>query len=886
MGVKTSKEAVSKDIIITVCGEYITQWTKEVGSRKSFATEKIGFAQRIRTLVGGSFSLTELANLITEIKDSPNFHELQKRGTRFPALIAMCDQLKEQMTREIAGRSMALTFGPGGGAAAAASAAPAASGEGSSGAAAPAAADVTPAAPAPALPAAPGGDAVAATVAVPAPAPTVTAASGEGSSGAAAAAAAASATPAPAPALPVASGGGSGGAAAAAAAARATVAGARKTPTPYEYFLMSDAAYDVPERIEAAIIKMENFDKDKSWKCAYTVTGSDSMRALIFVNEKTQQVVVSYRGTASEHTFSAVTTLITDLVSVVGARSSEHVKAALQIDVESCITDYLKTGYQLSFTGHSLGGYLAEKAVDIYGNKELRAALSAKDKRTRTEEERFNIENAYANASAVTFDSPGIRSDDRKTEGLLNVMAFKFWPNPVNVSGTPVNPRMIYALTPVIDVPMFESAVSKIGQIHGMLSYYSCFDPDGDGYPREGMWQKMEAWPQLSADAIKAIVDAYKFSDKSSIANVVGFFDLLAKGLKIIFLPGAKTTVAYAEMNTEIINARKALATKDLSSAEIVAYFAECNYIRGTYNSLELRRQIDVSGFPADLGKFLQSYYEFKSLLTDVAIRTDKLNQFYKAQDLADEDVSLLNMFSMADSRVVLSLDSGLDMHTFRDTLEALYERNRSEHPAGLLFDFESFKVLSIEERLKKLDTMIKAFGTMIAAGLDTDGKNAERKAALESEKALNEKVLEKLRANARLTNVTAATLTAVGMAASGTATAAITGGAARTGGAKAAALGEGATAAIKGTTVAGAATAEATATGADGGASSTLDSLTAGGDASAIAMGAGAAQNPAEMIRLAGMPGSILSVMKAGTAPAAGGAGTSEPAPGGSGSF
>lgn len=180
-------------------------------------------------------------------------------------------------------------------------------------------------------------------------------------------------------------------------------------PTDLEYALMSQQVY-LGEKLEID----DELPGYPGWKIYSTYTGLSDYFGVIYANTQTKQLVVTHKGTNS------IGTLIEDLRGIVLNSDSPHKRAAFELTHQAialvqsgCFKDY-----RLSFTGHSLGAFLAELCV-FYCPRNF---------------------NYHDHVNAVTFDSPGIKEALKKLESnlenihvdLLDILGYVSYPNLVD----------------------------------------------------------------------------------------------------------------------------------------------------------------------------------------------------------------------------------------------------------------------------------------------------------------------------------------------------------------------------------------------------------------------------------------------------------------------
>jgi|GEM_PF-4462749 len=194
-----------------------------------------------------------------------------------------------------------------------------------------------------------------------------------------------------------------------------------RRPSSYTYALLANHAYG-----GNSIKRGEQPLEDKGWEVWDTRSGASGYFGAIYVNNVTQQVVVAHRGTDS------LKALIEDVNGVFLNRQTGQKSAAFEL-VKEAVEFAKMRQYTLSFTGHSLGGFLAE--VSVYY---------------------CQWSHAYSGSSAVTFESPGCRESLESIQSNhaqtrinlddLDIESYLSYPNLVNTCNHHVG--TLYGLSP------------------------------------------------------------------------------------------------------------------------------------------------------------------------------------------------------------------------------------------------------------------------------------------------------------------------------------------------------------------------------------------------------------------------------------------------------
>ncbi|SDY40283.1 hypothetical protein [Thermoactinomyces sp. DSM 45892] len=94
------------------------------------------------------------------------------------------------------------------------------------------------------------------------------------------------------------------------------------------------------------------------WKIGPRIDSPNSLQAIAFVNQNTQEVIITYRGTQESGDFYS------DAMFVLGLPTPQ-VGPAINF-AKDIINSPKYAGYKFGATGHSLGGYLANKVATTY----------------------------------------------------------------------------------------------------------------------------------------------------------------------------------------------------------------------------------------------------------------------------------------------------------------------------------------------------------------------------------------------------------------------------------------------------------------------------------------------------------------------------------------
>lgn len=279
----------------------------------------------------------------------------------------------------------------------------------------------------------------------------------------------------------------------------------RAFPTDYVFGLLSTHVYmDVEEGSSVTIdASVDGYLKNwKVWK-VYNDTKGSGYYGVIYKNEETHQFVLAHRGTEG-----GVMGILTDAVKqnsdwktnlneiligrvVIGQQARNYQATYEAVEIAK------REGYELSITGHSLGGWLGELSA-FYCHAYFE----------------------YPYVKTVTFDSPGalpmmeklqtnLRDRDLIVElEDIKITSYLTFPNPINTCNR--HPGKTYQIAPDMEwtdwanntIPDFIKRILGNDKIEGYLAYeghalagiLKTFDPE-TGKPVE--YRRMADWPRM-----------------------------------------------------------------------------------------------------------------------------------------------------------------------------------------------------------------------------------------------------------------------------------------------------------------------------------------------------------------------------------------------------
>ena len=246
----------------------------------------------------------------------------------------------------------------------------------------------------------------------------------------------------------------------------------------------------------------------RGWRVYRIINESTSgYYGVIYMNEARKQIVLSHRGTA------VLGSMIEDVDGVLGGNITPfqlHLKNATKQTVDLIVKSANYSDYALSFTGHSLGGWLADLSVS-YCHQFF----------------------GYKNVKAVTFDSPGSEfminsnleqnvikgpNDVFRAAKDLDIVAYLSMPNVLNSINRHIG--TVYLLDNVNDkhvpVNFVESClmtmygVKHLSKGHRLQEILPKFDPIS-GKPSR--LQKALRWPSITLSRTSATATSVKHNN-------------------------------------------------------------------------------------------------------------------------------------------------------------------------------------------------------------------------------------------------------------------------------------------------------------------------------------------------------------------------------------
>lgn len=290
-------------------------------------------------------------------------------------------------------------------------------------------------------------------------------------------------------------------------------------PTDLEYALMSKYAYNDPSTLK----KNKQFDDLPGWKVYKTITGSNDYQGVVFKKnvDNIRELVLAHRGTDPKK----IGTIKEDIQSILAAVTSPQELEAFTAIKE--LVEYAREeNYHLSFTGHSLGAFLAELSVFFcHSSNEI----------------------DYPETNAVVFDSPGSKRAIEELQSKLpeekiltknmDILVYVSTPNIINT----LNEH--YGSLYLIEPSLNQNGYWKIDptwytmESHSMDNIVKYFK---DNYAKSTLFsRKLSDWPAFDWNGLKNFINCLsnvKISEGFSLKNI--FYSV--KSIFAVFSPSQK----------------------------------------------------------------------------------------------------------------------------------------------------------------------------------------------------------------------------------------------------------------------------------------------------------------------------------------------------------
>lgn len=288
-------------------------------------------------------------------------------------------------------------------------------------------------------------------------------------------------------------------------------------PSDYVFVSLTNRVYTEKNNVQRKNLHGENLDQTLgNWQLLTVAENKNISNGYVgaaYWNPDMQQVIIAHRGTEPDDPKTMYGALLNDINGIYFNQHSSQIDSAITftdkiISVLKKINRQIekKSYIQLFFTGHSLGGWLAQ--ITTFTAKYL---ISGGDKFVQNRD----FEKTGYHAGAVVFDSPGGRKmleriQDRLVSrcshsliNCLDVVSYLSAPNFINACNAPVGEvyRIFMILSEEDKLQMKKDTAGYTRVMHKNQKFKEVFDPKtGRVYEDEignVRIKKVQDWPSL-----------------------------------------------------------------------------------------------------------------------------------------------------------------------------------------------------------------------------------------------------------------------------------------------------------------------------------------------------------------------------------------------------
>ena len=508
----------------------------------------------------------------------------------------------------------------------------------------------------------------------------------------------------------------------------------RYYPNDYLHGLLANHVYNEPKEGDAIDLKIVAtklghilpVNANFIWKVVQVIDDSKNSGyySALYVNEAVHQAVLSFQGTHPERLVKDL--LIEDLQGVLEGKVTRQ--QHLAYEATKAAAEYVgRMGFNLSMTGHSLGGYLAELSVGYYYNYND----SIKPKGSKYYEK---------NVVGIVFDSPGAtrKLDSFKIDKEhLPIIAYLSAPNLVNscdkhlADTYRVFPKLeewldwkkswnmeeigYSGISSIVDndILRISKAIKPLHNSHSLETILRLFDV-GSGKPKE--YVRIASWPGLNLDHTTYVGKhkSYATGTLCSLGAILGatgggqgwrgfLFSPIRMGLgggigcmagymmDNYLWPSLRPHLGQELQDTSIAVYGIATVLSDLNNINADQFWTTLRYLDGGF-----REPSYLSAENKFLLKYQGHYQESNLALTEYPVNTKRVND-----DCYNIDCLLYKLYKHKDAINQLP-DSSMEMMILRNILKDFKLEDINGHPHFSLTN-PLLSIRDLRERIQRL---------------------------------------------------------------------------------------------------------------------------------------------------------------------------------------
>jgi tetratricopeptide (TPR) repeat protein len=386
-------------------------------------------------------------------------------------------------------------------------------------------------------------------------------------------------------------------------------------PKPYEYALISQAIYSDSLSTEGSnrpIPEVQRKLHNRGWRLLALVTPASGYRGGIWVHEASKEMVLAHRG------YPNIKSWLKDLETVYCNQGGAFAIEAIALLKHPEVVGYRQSGYRLSTTGHSLGGFLAQVCL-YFANRD------------------DSPETYYPEMRAYVFDSPGAYDFLKLIGSNLAAERARIDLDKLNVHNFCAEPTVVSTYGKQVGTlwhvcaPKGAKTIFDFVNAHKMYIILSRFDED-TGIPKKGL--QMAEWPKADYSEVDL--------SQLNVGNETLWLAFYAVNwlYKNIILKAAgfqpETPSWYNQLREHPGQVQASLTAKELEK--------DCATIIKNHYKPRPAISLPIFHFPIKIQELLIS---IKEITAGEAARVERYWDQFKSERISDEDIKLLSNFDL-----------------------------------------------------------------------------------------------------------------------------------------------------------------------------------------------------------------------------------------------
>lgn len=469
--------------------------------------------------------------------------------------------------------------------------------------------------------------------------------------------------------------------------------------TPLEYLEMADLAYQDNHwevSTQYQLLLGLGWQVHTPLKQAtFLRKGKGGYRGIVYIHEQRQEIVCAHRGTSSLSAIEA------DITLVVEQKVHAQVTEAIEVCLDAEIKELLANNFSLTFTGHSLGGFLATSCLYFCQRTDL--LHSAGESLHYPKSKAVVFDPAGSQLFLSTLEPYAISHAGLGEKGIknLNILHFVSLPNYVNAYA-PHAGGTLYGLFPTNIKLKTMNPITYLKQTHSLSNLRHCFIPlNSDsldaGYPKANQCRKMSDWPLIDLKELASlgtIFGAVSAPLKLGIDALQALTEMVGcKYQRVPYLERLGGGEEYRQALSLAINATK--TGKKIIVPELIST------LRSHYMTQNSRydTQLHKLHFGKELDEFLMDYVTYLQ-------HTEEVNSFARDNLLTENDIQLLAQYCINPSGELSLASSETSMFTFRRQVGQLFSEKKLSSTS--VKNWIKNKIVSVPEDIESMKNRLE----------------------------------------------------------------------------------------------------------------------------------------------------------------------------------